>query len=362
MALRLSDKVVRGEFFNVRKNTVHGWIQLEGEERPLMLDLTGNCDPDLAGWQFRFEARPQVNLGWDQDDEDEGPDLSKIAWHQIGPTGEMTAARRVKHADCSAKELWMRAKAKELPPMRWVRCLYLEWYSQNGRVVVELVDPILEFVERKKLEGVPMAETQVDPVEPEPVSDEPPDESEGIPALDITTFRINEEGKTEISHETYAAGENSQDDPDRGEFGLIPEDLQRSLDAQAADVDRAIGGEDTSDEIRELELMDQLIESGEQAPLCSIFEEPMQLPKPEDLDDDEVEGVLKNLLGQMALFGVAFHICEHFTPRKAYKLLVEKVFWEEGVFDQLRGTGWVQGFMTSEYCPECEATQENEEE
>jgi hypothetical protein len=353
MAWRLADFVVRGEILNTSKNSVHGCIHLEGHEAPVMIELTGNCDPDLAGWHFRFEARPRS----DGKPADPPPDLSNFAWHQIGPTGTMTAARQVKVFDCSAREFVIRCELNEPPPTRWVRCLYLEWYSQNGRVVIELPDPILEFVERVPLPGVPMSNGKSDDAQP------PDAPGAGAPALSVTLIKPKDEGGAEIHHQLWASpdavdeAERAHDD----EFGLVPQELQRLLDAQAAETDRAAGTEDeASKDVREMELMDDQIENGEKAPICSLFEEPMQLPAADTLDDKQAERMLKSLLAQLALCGVALHICEHYTPREAYRFLVEKFLLKERFFPQLRGTQWVQNYMTSEYCAICEAEAERD--
>ena len=58
--------------------------------------------------------------------------------------------------------------------MEWKRCLYLERVSQNGRVVVELADPIIEFVGISPLEGI---ETD-DPAGKAKADDEPIDQQE----------------------------------------------------------------------------------------------------------------------------------------------------------------------------------------
>src|SRR5690606_36232644 len=73
--------------------------------------------------------------------------LKGLAWMQIGPTGLITADRQVRVSDCPPEEPYIRCKLDEPPPMAWKPCLTLEWYSQNGRVLVELVDPEIEWVE-----------------------------------------------------------------------------------------------------------------------------------------------------------------------------------------------------------------------
>jgi hypothetical protein len=356
MALRLGDIVVRGEILNTRKNSVHGAIELRGHECPVMLDLTGNCDPDLAGWHFRFEARPRPDR--EPDGADDGPpDLSKFGWRQIGPTGTMTASRRVKIFDCSAKEFLIRSRLGEPPPTRWVRCLDLEWFSQNGHVVVEIPDPIVEYVERVALPGVAMS----DGTSPEPPP--PEDDDPRAAGLSVTIVETDDQGGVEIHREILGRTEDDEEAGNGGDdpFGLVPPGIQRLLDAQAAAADKAAGVEDDgAADIREMELLDDLMESDADVPLCSIFEKPMRLPAVGDLDDRQAERALKSLLAQLALCGIALHICDHFTARDAYRLLVEKVLWEGRAYPQLRGTQWVQNFMTAEYCKECEAESERE--
>jgi hypothetical protein len=242
MALRLSDLVVCGELRNIRKNSVSGRLALRGFERTMMIELTGNCAPDLVGRYIRFEPReeatrreaenevraknggaaeddagmdgraesgdgagrgagtepgddPEVEVTDDVENERERLarlNLTGLAWQQIGVPGTMTAARRVKATDCPPDELYTRCKRDEPPPFAWKRCLYLEWFSQNGRVVIELVDPILELVEVD--ESAEDGE-RVTPFEP-PFEDEPAEPGDGGP--NITLFRLHEDGRTDI--------------------------------------------------------------------------------------------------------------------------------------------------------------------
>jgi hypothetical protein len=55
MAWRLQEHVSRGELDNRRRGRVTGRIWLAGVEKPLVLDLLGDCHPDLAGCLLRFE-------------------------------------------------------------------------------------------------------------------------------------------------------------------------------------------------------------------------------------------------------------------------------------------------------------------
>jgi len=342
MALRLGHMVICGELFNTRNYSVHGWIALRDAEQPVTLELTGNCDADLAGKHIRFEPRPTR----EQDErvaERSETDISGLAWRQIGPTGTMTAARVVKASDCPASEFYVRTKLGEPPPTEWKRCLYLEWYSQNGRVVVELVDPVIEFVESD------------DPFTLAPPPAEPDEEDESsLTAPAITAIHLDDDGEVHRLHTPRP--QQIEEDADDDTYGLVPEELQRQLDAEAYEIDRAVGvEEDKPDIIRELELMDYLIEHSDGEPVGSIFDSPSKLPPPDQLDDEQAELVLKSLLAQLAFYGIALDVCEHFTPRDAYRLLIEDILEEGRFHPELRQTQWVQHFMTAEHCTECDA-------
>ena len=357
MALRLGDHVVCGEIFNTRRNGVHGYIGLRGLQRPVLLQLVGNCAPDLAGRHIRFEVREACDAERDAADESdceseqreneilEQMNLKSLAWQQIGPAGEMTAAKRVRVADCPPGELYARCKLGEPPPMKWKRCLYLEWFSQNGHVVLELVDPIIEYVEddEEKEPADASAGTDTDAASP---GQEPQDFADA-------DLGDDDDAGTRCEIPFY-------DDPDEpaetdDPYNLIPDELQRALDAQARETDLQAGvdaGE--SGTTREIEMMDELIQSGAGEPLDMIFDEPVRMPRPDQLSDEQAEAALKVLLARLALHGVAFDLCEHFTMAQAYRLLVERLFPEELAFPQLRGTQWVQHFSTSDFCAACQ--------
>lgn len=356
MALRLTDLVVRGEIFNTRWYSVHGWLELQGQESPLHLELTGNCCPDLAGWHIRFESRTARN---DVEGESESAPLAGLAWQQIGPTGTMTAARKVKVVPPSVVKLHPRFELNESSPKEedWRRCLYLEWFSQNGRVLVELADPILEFVEFVEIKEVPPADGR-SPI----LTCEEEDEAADGPG--ITAIEIDEDGEPQardLNPPSDEEGGIEEEEPNP--YRLIPEELERALDSQSREVDRAIQQDDEqSRSMWETELMDDLIARSEGEPLASLFDDTLRFRRPDQLDDEQVEVELKTLLSQLALFGVALDVCQHFTPRDVYRLLVEKVCLHERAYSELRGTQWVQHFATSDFCRSCEEEFEREYE
>ena len=367
MALRLGGLVVCGEIDNTYHYSVYGRLWLRGQEQPLLLRLTGDCDPDLAGRRFYFEMRnpgARVIIGPDI----ENFDLANLAWQQIGATGMMTAERRVKTADCSAKELAQRLQLGEPPPMQWKNCLYLEWFSQNGRVVLEIPDPLIDFRDADELLDI-LPTIDILPSVDASGLDDPGSDRDEEQVFD--SLRDGEDsmpyGETADSAETadgFADDSRTDEDWTAGDvddpYGLFPAELQRSFDAESERMDRVVDAGGGSQSQRELELMDELLAGGEGEPIGSLFETPMRFPSPDQLGDDEVEGALKALLAELALFGIALDICEHFTPRDAYRLLVEEICRTQTAYPELRKTQWVQQFTTAEFCADCEAELDRE--
>ena len=348
MAIRIGPLVEYGELRNTRNYSVTGFVKLKGREDPIRLRLTGNAGPDLMGWRIAFEPPPPEAVTWWEPEAD--PELAEILQaEQIGPTGTMTAASVVKVTACPPDELYRRCKAGEPPPFQEKPRLYVEWYSQNGRVVIEMADPRIERIEFVDIGGPAIDKSQ--PPEPE----EEPDLSEGP---GITVVRLDEDGEPEVwqgSARQYIE-EQVEDDP----YGLFPDDLQRHLDRQAREADEAAMSDEDRELIREMELMDDLIETSDGEPLASFLQSPERCRPPDRLDDEEVEGALKGILMELALFGIALDVCEHYTPRDTYRLLVEELLPNQRAHPELRGTGWVTNFMTHEFCPECEAEADRE--
>ncbi|MGE0607397.1 MAG: hypothetical protein AB7O62_09910 [Pirellulales bacterium] len=358
MAWRLNEQVVRGELYNNRNYCTHGWVQLRGQESPLHLSLTGNPGPDLAGKQLRFEVRDA-----DRKENEEADDFPvRVAWHQVGPTGDMTADRLVKVSDCPVEEMYARTKLGEPPPFEWKRCLYLEWFSQNGRVVIELVDPLIEF-----FEGTPDDDSDSDVIPQaaaSPDADLEPDGDDAVAGLGITSIEIGDDGEPRIDEQILfdeppgGLEADSDDDELEDPYGLFPDDLEQQFEEQARQTDRSLdpdshdGG---SDAIQEMELMDRLIEQGEGELIGSLFESPVKLPREEALGDERIEPTLKSLLAELALLGIAIDVCEHFSPRETYRLLLDTICREQRAYPELRNTQWVQHFCTYDFCKKCEA-------
>jgi len=127
MAWRIADNIVRGEIDNRLPGIIKGTLYVEGLKEPLILELEGNCDPDLAGRHLTFRnLMPQP-----------GKDLDGLSRIQCGTAGTMSANRMVRIPSITPQELEICLKEHKPIPTRWSESLYLEWFGANGRVLVE---------------------------------------------------------------------------------------------------------------------------------------------------------------------------------------------------------------------------------
>lgn len=299
MAIRLDELVVCGEIDNTRPYSVCGWLKLRGYRAPMTLHLTGDCGPSLKGQRIRFEHP----LPADDRDVAESVELSDLAWQQIGPTGSMSISPAV---DGSSGRL------------------SLEWFSQNGRVTLDLEGPVLETI-----------------------PDEDEDDQEAI-----------DEDQADLA--ALAGGEDDDDDEDP--YGLFPHDLMEHFDSQADDLDREILSEGALfRDITDVDSMEDRIEL-EGVLIGNIFDPPIKLPRPEGLPDDAIEAALKALLARLARHGISLDVCEHYSPRASYQLLLDEICPFELTHPELDATRLVQHFSTSDFCETCEAEFEREVE
>lgn len=129
MAWRLQDNVLRGEIDNRVRGRVTGRIWLAGVESPLLLELTGNCAPDLAGSLITFENPRPIPMTT------RPPILD-----QRGTAGEMTAVRKVRVFDIPVEEAYRMIVAGQTPPEHTETAFYLEWDSRSGCITIETRD------------------------------------------------------------------------------------------------------------------------------------------------------------------------------------------------------------------------------
>ena len=132
MAWRIHECVTKGEIDNRQRGRVTGRIWLVGRGGPITLDLSGNCQRDLAGCLAKFE-NPLARSAADED--------VRLANTQSGVAGDITASRKVRVFDVPLENALRLMREGEAPPEHMGNCFYLEWFSEaNGRVVIESAD------------------------------------------------------------------------------------------------------------------------------------------------------------------------------------------------------------------------------
>src|SRR5205823_4065572 len=135
MAWRLYEHVLRGKMDNRTRGRVTGELWLPGINEPLLLELAGDCAPDLAGCELTFENPAAIPMT-----------TKPPAPQQRGPAGNITAARKVRVFDVPTEEALAMSRRGETPPEHMANSVYLEWFSErSGRVVIESADFVCKF-------------------------------------------------------------------------------------------------------------------------------------------------------------------------------------------------------------------------
>ncbi|QDV22269.1 hypothetical protein [Aureliella helgolandensis] len=359
MALRIGEYVRAGELRNNRRNGVYGWIEFAADYG-IRIELTGNLKGELEGKNFRL----QVPLPPDAAQLEPGtfPDeIEQLADRQIGVVGEMEL--RSVRIPLLPLDQWRKLSPQEkIANSEEQKCLYLEWFSQNGRVVAEILAPEIELL-------------------PDDLGDDDSeDEDEERYGLGFTEVRVGEDDET--GNNFVLDGSDEEDDEeeeDDNPYGLFDENLDRKVAESLGPIvdqefdereppsegglrawDQAIPGLDPETKAM-YEQWDEIFEGKKDEPLSYLFETPLKLPKPDAvLTDEEALPLVTAILAQLALLSVALDVCEHFTPLDTYQLLMTEILPTAKVHPNLAATEMVQHYSTSDYCDECEAEFERE--
>jgi hypothetical protein len=117
MAWRPNENLIEGELDNRTPGRVTGWLRFVGLDERVTLDLEGDFHRDIRGTLIRL-SNPNPT--------ERSPGyMEGICLEQRGKVGDITAG---------------------LPPRDYVDYPYIEWYAENGRVVLELDPSQLEVV------------------------------------------------------------------------------------------------------------------------------------------------------------------------------------------------------------------------
>lgn len=358
MTVRIGDHILSGELRNSRRNGVFGWIEF-APDYGIRIELTGNFSGPLEGKHLRFHSAKADSHTLPQPEE--LPDeINELADRQIGVVGDIVL-RKTMVPDIPIDEFLDLADDQKTAHLVEKDSLYLEWFSQNGRVVAEVLEPTLEFVDN---------------------DGEATDESIDFEALEgggygvgFTEIHIDEDGVAHAEHyglddeDLELEGEVDDDDP----YGLFSGDLDRRV---AESLGQSPPASDQSEDHRPpgkrsweevipgidpetkamYEQWDEIFEGKKDEPISYLFEKPLKLPKPENVQNEKEAAVfVKKILAQLALLSVALDVCEHYSAIDTYRLLMNEILPTAKVHPNLAASEMVQHYSTSDFCPKCEA-------
>lgn len=120
MAWRPNENLIAGELDNTVPGRVTGWLSFVGMTERVTLDLEGDFHRDIRGAVLRLK-----NSSASERHPGGGSYMEGFSARQTGKAGDITAG---------------------LPPRDYVTYPYVEWYADNGRVVLELEPDQVEVV------------------------------------------------------------------------------------------------------------------------------------------------------------------------------------------------------------------------
>lgn len=351
MTWQLEKSLIRGELFNLRPNDVHGWLELKGAPSLVHLGLTGNLEGELFGKRIQFET--ELADGDNKDSSTSSPntesppssaDFEALEIQQIGPTGTMKLVRTP-------------AQGTEQESVR----LVLQWYSQNGEMKIDLLNPRLEFVaaDTDEKSSMPASDDDGESVFLEESEDEFPgfpDDADADDPYGLFPPQLEEQLEDEVNSPEIAAIDEGSLGDGAAEPGFGPDDplAEYPFEERAKrSWDEVIPGIDEQTK-RLYESWDEIFEGKKDVPLCTIFDPPLTIYPVDKLSDAEVDMAFKVILRRLAMHSVALDMCEHFSSRDAYRLLVEEILPKCPIYPGLPLTGYVQHYSTWEYCRKCE--------
>lgn len=348
MTARIGDYVLAGELRNNRRNGVFGWLEFSAEIG-IRIELTGNLSGALEGKHIRFEvagaeSKRKINP-------DDLPDVvCQLSDRQIGVTGDILL-QKVKVPDIPIDEFLDLPTSQQEQHLEEKNCLYLEWYSQNGRVLAEIVEPIIEVIE-PEVENGSLDEEDFEPI--------PEDYGTGI-----TEIHIDESGVPHVQ-ESFVEDEDFDDEELDDPYGLFEGDIEKdvadSLKGSESEgsslLDSIINQPRDWDDLDldpETQAMYEIFEGKKDEPISYLFETPLKLPKPDRVTtDEEAEPLVRSILAQLARLSVALDVCEHFSSVQTYQVLMNEILPTAKVHPNLAASDMVQHYSTSDFCEECE--------
>lgn len=354
MSYQLGDYVVSGDISNVTRNSVNGWIYF-GRDQGLHLQLNGNLSGEFAGKRFRFFIPRDTAVN--NADADLPSEIADMPMQQIGVVGSIHFSPDAKHVDKPGE-----GNGNGHP------CFHLEWYSQNGKVVIAAGEAQIEFVEDDEDENAQDKSGEEDSV--------PPD------------VLVEQQLREDTDADDYMDDDDDEDDEDPDDpYGLFDQQLQHDIEKSVGSTyveqepdDEFVIGDDDEIETAEVESndsgtrswdevipdidpdtkamyeqWDEVFHGAKDEPITNLFDPPIEIPPLNSITtDQQAEPILNAILIRLAPLSVAFDICEHCGPLDAFRILMTEVLPSAHIHPELAKTEIVQHYGTYDYCEQCQ--------
>ena len=381
MAHQIGDYILRGELRNTRANGVYGWLEF-APDVGVHVELTGNLRGQLSRKHIKFSTPRSKQVGKDPF-EALPEEIERLVDRQIGVIGDVILSR-VRVPTIPLTEFTKLDRTEQNRFSEEKDCLYLEWYSQNGRVVAEIIDPDIEYLDERQAEQAETPEFESTSNSLDSGIAEKYLEMEGraIGDADLAAelagdFDEDLDGVLD-SDEAFDSDDEEDSDSD-DPYGLFAPDLDRSVaDALKPPSGSLDGGDEglldetggraaprswddvipgLDPEIKAMyEQWDEIFEGKKDEPVSYLFETPLRLPPPDRVtSDEEAQSLVVAILAQLALLSVAVDVCEHYTPQQTYHLLMTEILPTAKVHPNLAASRMVQHYSTSDHCDACDA-------
>ena len=286
----LTTACLAGEIDNTTNNRIDGWLRLRGTLAPVILEITGNCASTLQGQRILFE-HPESS-----DSLVNGTDLTGLSFHQVGAAGNVS---------------WVAEKGEQCGR------LMLEWYGQNGHMVIEWPAVSVQFKEPH----VPLLSAATAP---------------GLDFSAIPPASWAWSPSLELVHQETASGRELA--------------TMHAGDPWSSDIDILY------------KFLDELSDGSHDVPIISLLESPPPHEPPARMKSAEIQEMLRDLIAQLAMLGISVTICPHFSAERSLRWLLDEVVFEEQVHPQMVQHGYVSFYMSSDRCTECSLEFEMTEE
>ena len=347
MAMRIDEYVIGGELNNTSRNSVVGFLEF-APDWGVRIEVGGNLSGELAGRRFRFQVR-EASLRHPGLLPGEFPEHIEAFDHQFGVIGQCVFRVR-KIPTIPVHEFLQLPREQKRHHIVHRDCLYLEWFGPNGRVVAEVADVEIEFLDSER--SAP------------PIAEPLPNEDDVPSAPEITM--VSDDGIERI--------EFPQPESDEDPYGLFDENLESAIQSSLGNESEfADQTEDKFDESGRRErsweevipgidpetkaLYEQWDEvlHGPQDLAASLFA-PLQLPHVEQVTtDSQAWPLVSTIMARLATVSIAFDLCEHATPLSAYRCLIEDILPIASVSPNAGAAGFVAHYSMYESCKQCEA-------